>query len=122
MEDDKLKQLFENYQPAVNHSFMSDLNRCLDAVEIVKARQRQMRVRSRRACLAALIAGFTSGFLSAMAMPYISAAMHAINLNLPPMYEMLPAWMAVAAVVVLTSLTSYNLTFSLQSLSHKYND
>lgn len=114
MEDDKIKELFDSFEPRLDTAFMRKLELRLDAVELVKARQRELRARSRRACVAAVVAGFAAGFASALAMPYVTAAVQSIHLNLPAAYEMLPGWIAMAVATIMASLTVYNVLLTME--------
>lgn len=115
MEDDKIKELFKGYEPGLTSTatFMDGLERRLDAVALVKTRHEKLRARSRRALRVAMLAGFCAGFGTAMALPRITAALSGISLRLPEAYRMLPAWMAIATVTLLTSLSAYNLTLAI---------
>ena len=63
MEEDKLKDVFEGFDPELTSDslFMSRLRRSMEAVEIVRERQAELRRRGCRAVVVAAITGCAVG-------------------------------------------------------------
>ncbi len=71
MEEEKLKNLFEQYTPELSSDsmFLNRLQRNLDMVEYLKKHSEQSRRRSRLAIVIAGIAGFILGILVTLCYP-----------------------------------------------------
>ena len=75
MEDDKLKQIFSDYDPHLSPDvmFMSRLEQNLRSVEFIKERTNTAIRRNKAAMLIACAVGFIAGTGFSLAFPYISA-------------------------------------------------
>ena len=85
MEDDRLKDLFGNFDPELSSgtAFVDKLRRNLDSVEIVRRQTAELHRRNRKAVLIAACVGFIAGVLFSLILPYISHAMLSLQLALP---------------------------------------
>lgn len=86
MDDDKIKEVFNTYQPELtsDFKFMAALERKMEAVEHVKQEMRALRRRNRIAVVVAAVAGFIMGALTSLLAPLISGwtSLRAITLPL----------------------------------------
>lgn len=123
MEDDKLKSLFSNFEPALSSDFlfMNKLQRNLNSVELIKQHTVEVRSRSRKAVAIAAIVGFIVGFLFSLSLPYLSEAVSNWQLTLPSESVMnvfannftIIAWLVIGGTSVFAALNSYELSLSL---------
>lgn len=127
MEDKDLRQLFPSFQPELSSDtrFMSTLLANMQKVEFLRHQQEIARRQNRIAVTVAAVIGFISGVLFMLAMPYISAFIATLASRIP---SSLPAladvtgilplltWLIVGLITVTLSVSSYQLTLSLQSL------
>lgn len=127
MEDKDLQQLFQSFQPELSSDarFMSTLLANMQKVEFLKRQQEIARRQNRIAVAVAAVTGFISGVLFMLAMPYISAVLASLAsgiLSVLPSVASLPeilsvfTWLVIGLITVSLSLSSYQLTLSLQSL------
>ncbi len=121
MEDDKLKDIFREFDPELSSSFqfMSRLQKNMEAVEIVKQYHAAQRRRNRWAVAIAGVAGFAVGVIMTLLFPLITewiasfnftiALSHSSTLNFDFRYL---AWLLVAALSVLTPVGVYHVVGS----------
>lgn len=123
MDDDKIKEIFSNFEPELSSDslFMSELRQKMEAVEIVRRHNAEFRSRSRKAVVAASLAGFAAGFIFSQALPYISRALAALLTSVSDNSVMqliiansqTIAWLAVGAASAFTALNAYSLSLAL---------
>lgn len=123
MEDDKLKQLFSDFNPELSSDFrfIKKLERSLDSVEIIKQHTAEARVRSRKAVFIAAFVGFVVGFLFSLTLPYLSDAVANWQLTLPAESLMrtiadnfmIIAWIVIGATSVFIAVNAYDFSLSL---------
>ena len=123
MEDDKLKYLFSNFEPALSSDFlfMNKLQRNLNSVELIKQHTAEVRSRSRKAVAIAAIVGFIVGFLFSLSLPYLTDAVSNWQLTLPSESVMnvfannftIIAWLVIGGTSVFAALNSYEVSLSL---------
>ena len=119
MEDDKLKELFGDFNPLLSDStrFMERLNDRLDTVELIRRNNCLVKAANRRALVLAALAGIVVGVGMSWLVPYISLSIqNPGTTNLAPwlvdiMAESYVAlrWTVVGAVVILSSLFTYRI-------------
>lgn len=75
MDDDKLKQLFGNFNPPLSsdHEFVSRLETRLESVEMIRRHNLSIQKRNRRALILASAAGFIAGIMFTLAIPYLNS-------------------------------------------------
>ena len=123
MDDDKIKQLFQNFRPGISSdfAFLSRLERNLNSVEIIRQQSAQLRRRSRMAVIIAAVVGFVSGFAASYLVPYIGGIILDIQSSLPDSdamrliadYQTPIAWTIVGTISLIMTLNAYDLTQSL---------
>ncbi|MDE6540624.1 MAG: hypothetical protein K2L74_01285 [Muribaculaceae bacterium] len=108
-DDDKIKKLFDGFEPAggsTDDAFMRRLRGSLDAVEHVRRDMAAERRRNRTAVVAAAIAGFASGLAAALLMPVLVRVAESL---LPDSYATTAAWMAAAATTLTVAFSTYDI-------------
>ncbi len=130
MEDDKLKDLFSNYEPDLSSSFqfMTKLKKNMGAVEIVSQYQVAQKRLNRWAVAIAGMSGFAVGVVMTLLFPFITEWIASFNFNIPLTHTSALTfdfkyltWLIVAAISVLTSVSVYNVVNSQSSvlMSHE---
>lgn len=124
MEDDKLKELFDNYNPELSSGmrFMERVERNLDSVESLMTRNAAMRKRYRKAVFAAAIAGFVVGMIFTLFMPYIATWVVALMEMLPQNFlteavaenYRLAVWPLICATSLFIAVNTYEISLSRQ--------
>lgn len=73
MEDDKLKNLFEDFAPEMtpDKDFVCRIERCVKAVELIEKEAKSKSRRNRRAVVISAFVGFVTGALSMCLAPYL---------------------------------------------------
>lgn len=123
MEEDKISNIFLNFNPELSddNQFLSQLERNLRSVELVKGHNKQMKRNNRNAVIIAALAGFIVGMLFTMALPWLGDTVQHIRLStytalLPEMLLtdfFLFYWGAVGAAIVFVSFNTYELSLFL---------
>ncbi len=123
MEDDKLKSLFNDFNPELSSDimFMHRLQKSLNAAEIVKRHSDKVRARSKKAVLIAVVVGFIVGFMFSLSLPYLAHAVADWQLRLPDSSFMSPvvdnlmviAWGVIGATSVFAALNTYEVSIAL---------
>ena len=119
MEEDKLIKLFADFQPELESDtlFLSRLEKQMGAIEVVREHNLKFRKRNRMAVVAAAIAGFVTGVIFMLVLPYISAWLTTVTFTIP--YFSLPAitinfeylsWGVMAILSVAAAVGAYELT------------
>lgn len=119
MEEDKLKDIFEGFNPELTSDslFMSRLRRGMEAVEIVRERQAELRRRGRRAVVVAAITGFAVGILLSLMLPWLGDFVSRLSFNVPggeavSLNWAVIGWGIIGLASVLTSLNAYTITLA----------
>lgn len=128
MDDDKLKNFFDNYTPALgsDRHFMNRLSRTLDAIEAVKAENTRLKALNRYAAIIGAIAGFAAGMLLAYVMPYLGQVIASMQPSLPSASIIAfasanfkaVAWVITAGISVVAALNAYSLSATLLRARH----
>lgn len=120
--DEKIKELFRNFEPELTASsadFMQRLQKSMDAVEIVKQYNIALRKRNRLATAIAAFCGFAAGVVMTLLFPLIGNWVTTFDIAIPHMqiqsftinYTYV-AWIMMAAVSVITALNAYELAIA----------
>lgn len=119
MEEDKLKDIFEGFNPELTSDslFMSRLRRGMEAVEIVRERQAELRRRGSRAVVVAAITGVAVGILLSLMLPWLGDFVSRLSFNLPggepvSLNWTVIGWGIIGLASVLTSLNAYTITLA----------
>lgn len=119
MEEEKITDLFSNFQPELSSSFgfMTKLKRNMEAVEIVKQHNSTLRKRNRVAVAVAAVSGFFMGVVLTLLLPVIRECFSTLDMPLLQFsvfavdYTIL-WWMVVAAACVLTAINAYEIAMA----------
>ncbi len=116
MEDNRLKQLFKDFDPPLSSSlhFMTKLQKNMEAVEFVRQYEAAQKKRNKMAVAIAAAAGFAAGVIMTLLYPFIIEWIHSLNISLPlslaSKATMLPnilVWLIIAGISVLTAYQTY---------------
>ena len=119
MEDDKLKEIFNEFNPELSSSFqfMTKLKKNMEAVEVVKLYNAAQKKRNKRAVAFAGICGFVMGVILTLLYPLIEESFASFRFTLPAWHASIMTidfshigWLLVAAISVITSLSVYEIT------------
>lgn len=123
MEEEKIKELFREYDPKLSSSmaFIERLERNLNAVEMIHRKNNAVMKRNKRAVVMAACAGFISGIIFTLFLPYltdiINSGMGAIadlfGHNDFSGYPYTLSWIIVGAVSVFVAVNTYDIALSL---------
>lgn len=123
MEEDKLKDLFVNFDPDLSSdfTFMTKLKQNLERVELVRQHNEEAASRRKKAVAVAACVGFITGFLFSLVLPYIGELMANLQSSLPvgtfgrmlADNYLIAAWLIIGATAVFMSINAYDLSLSL---------
>ncbi|MDE5839830.1 MAG: hypothetical protein K2H49_02810 [Muribaculaceae bacterium] len=126
MEEDKLKDLFNDFEPELSSSFqfLSKLEKNMESVEIIRQHNAALKRRNKIAVAIAAMCGFTMGVILTLISPLIENKLSSMSISLPLIhisrltvdYNFM-AWIVIATASVLTALNAYET--SLTIISHK---
>lgn len=118
MEDDKLRNLFNDFQPEISSSFqfMTKLQKNMEAVEILKQHDIALKKRNRFAVVIAAVSGFVMGVILTLLFPLIGNWVSTFSISLPHLqisrltidYSFV-AWIVMAGVCVIIALNVYEI-------------
>ncbi|MDE7420234.1 MAG: hypothetical protein K2N35_08495 [Muribaculaceae bacterium] len=118
MEDDKIKDIFKDFDPELSSSFqfMAKLQKNMEAVEIIRRYNAAQTRRNKWAVAIAGACGFAMGVILTLLFPMIVDWISSFKISLPLLNAATMAidfsyiaWILVAAVSVLTALWVYEL-------------
>lgn len=119
MEEEKITDLFSNFQPELSSSFgfMAKLKRNMEAVEIVKQHNSTLRKRNRVAVAVAAVSGFLMGVALTLLVPLIRECFSTLDMPLLQFSGfavdyLILWWMVVAAACVLTAINAYEIAMA----------
>ncbi|MDE6650539.1 MAG: odorant receptor [Muribaculaceae bacterium] len=126
MEDDKLKDIFDGYNPELSSSFqfMRKLERNMESVEIIKRHDAALKRRNKIAVAISGLCGFAMGVILTLILPLIENRISSMSILLPFInisrltvdYGFV-AWIVIAAASVLTAINAYEASMAI--ISHK---
>ncbi|MDE5814142.1 MAG: hypothetical protein K2H72_07645 [Muribaculaceae bacterium] len=124
MEEDKLKDLFKSYDPELSSSrdFIERLERNLNVVELIHRDNAAVLKRNRIAVAIASVAGFITGVVFSLLLPYIEVFVNFLLSSLLSAFRLpdviygnqVVSWLLVGAISVLVGLNTYTITLSIQ--------
>ncbi len=121
MDDEKIKDIFRDFKPELSSDFqfMSRLEQNLNAVEIARQQNSDLRRQCRRAVVLASICGIVAGLILGLFMPvatdWISTARISvpfISINSIRIDYTLIAWILSAGVSVIVALNAYEIAMA----------
>lgn len=123
MEDDKIKEMFAAFNPELPpaNDFMERLRHNMEAVEMIRRRQAQLRRQGRKAVAIASLAGFAAGMLFSMMLPWIGATVERMQLashagtwaNMLADNYVTISWSVIAAITVFTAINVYEIAIAM---------
>ncbi len=121
MEDDKIKELFNDFEPELSSSFqfMTKLKRNMEAVEIVKQHNAALKKHNKLAVAIAGVCGFAVGVILTLLFPLLGSWVLTFSISLPHFqiqnitieYSYL-YWVVMAAVSALTAINAYEIAMA----------
>ena len=121
MEDDKIKDLFSNFQPELSSSFqfMTKLQKNMETVEILKQHNAALKKRNKLAVAIAAVSGFVMGVIMTLLFPLIGDWVSTFNISIPRLqvsaitidYSFV-AWIVMAGVSIITALNAYEIALA----------
>lgn len=121
MEDDKIKDLFNNFQPELSSSFqfMTKLQKNMETVEILKQHNAALKKRNKFAVAIAAVSGFVMGVIMTLLFPLIGDWVSTFNISIPRLqisaitidYSFV-AWIVMAGVCIITALNAYEIALA----------
>ena len=119
MDEDKIKDLFQNFQPELSSDtlFLAGLKKHMEAVELVKRHAAAARRRNRLAVAVAALSGFVTGVIFTLLMQLLGDRAASIEFSLPsiPAFSFdrqIIAWTIMAALSVTMAINAYEITLS----------
>ena len=124
MYDDKLKELFKNFQPelSTDDDFVGRIERNINSVELIMQEAASMKRRSRRSFCVGAAVGFIAGLIMSQFVPFVCRAISEFRLSMPDSniigllsdFQSTLAWLLVGATSVILALNSYDLMQAIQ--------
>lgn len=121
MEDDKLKELFKDFNPELSSSvqFISKLEKNMEMVEMLKQHNVKLKRRNKLAVAIAAASGFVMGIIMTLLFPLIKNLGSTISISFPHLsvsnlsidYSYV-AWIIMAGVCVITALNAYEIALA----------
>lgn len=121
MEDDKIKELFNSYNPKLSpgNRFMARLERNMAAVEDVKRQAVARRCYNTIAVVVASIVGFVTGVLLTLVYPLAGKWLAGADFSIPGLGVsvmsldwQIACWVVMVVVCALAAINAYELTLS----------
>lgn len=123
MDDDKIKDLFANFNPELSSDslFMNRLQRNMDRVELVHRHNAEQRSRNKKAVAIAAFIGFLIGSLFTLTLPYLGDALASMHIERPDsqfisfmsQYYLTLGLLIVGATSVFAAVNAYDLSLFL---------
>lgn len=127
MEDDKIKDLFSNFQPPLSSSsqFMNKLQKNMETVEILKQHNIALKRRNKVAVAIAALSGFVMGVIMTLLFPLIEDRLTTVSISLPRLHisnimidYSIVAWVVMAGVCLITALNAYEIALAKLTPKH----
>lgn len=128
MNDDKFKEIFENYKPELSSDFqfMTKLQRNIEAIEIAKQHNSAVLKRHRIAVVLAALSGFVAGVLMTLLLPlaydwissirFLSPGLSAGSITVD---SQMITWIVAAVMSGFTAYNAYVITVSVLPVKEK---
>lgn len=121
MEDDKLRDIFNDFQPELSSSFefMTKLQKNIEMVEILKQHNIALKRRNKLAAAIAAMSGFVTGVILTLLFPLIESWVSTISISIPQVHissvtvdYSIVAWIVMAGVCIITALNAYEIALA----------
>lgn len=128
MEDDKIKDIFRNFQPGLSsdNKFLDRLQKNMEVLEIVKRDAAAARRRNVISLAVAALSGFVAGLIVTLLFPLISSRITDISLSIPlpgitdiMLNQQITGWILAAILSTFIAFNAYELTNAHLSISRK---
>lgn len=125
MEEEKLKDIFKEFDPELSSSFqfMTKLQKNMEAVEIVRQHNAKLKRRNKLAVTIAGACGFAMGVILTLLFPLMGDLVSTFSISLPFLHVSsltidfsFVSWLSIAGGSVFTALSAYDL--ALAKLNH----
>ncbi len=121
MEDDKLRNLFNDFQPELSSSsqFMTKLQKNMEMVEILKQHDIALKKRNKLAVVIAAVSGFVMGVILTLLFQLIANWISTVSVSLPHLHisnltidYRVVAWIVMAGACIITALNAYEIALA----------
>jgi hypothetical protein len=119
MEDDKLRNLFNDFQPELSSSsqFMTKLQKNMEMVEILKQHDIALKKRNKLAVVIAAVSGFVMGVILTLLFPLIGDRVSTFSVSLMHISNMtidysFVGWIVMAGACIITALNAYEIALA----------
>jgi hypothetical protein len=119
MEDDKLRNLFNDFQPELSSSsqFMAKLQKNMEMVEILKQHDIALKKRNKLAVVIAAVSGFVMGVILTLLFPLIGDRVSTFSVSLMHISNMtidysFVGWIVMAGACIITALNAYEIALA----------
>jgi hypothetical protein len=121
MEDDKLRNLFNDFQPELSSSskFMAKLQKNMEMIEFLKQHDIALKKRNKLAVVIAAVSGFVMGVILTLLFPLIANWISTVSVSLPHLHisnltidYSFVAWIIIAGVCIITALNAYEIALA----------
>lgn len=126
MEEEKLKDIFLNFQPELSsdNKFLDRLQKNMEVLEIVKRDASAARRRNVISLAVAALSGFVAGVIVTLLFPLIGGRLSAVSLPVPGFQDIMlnhqiTGWILAAIMSTFIALNAYELTNARLSVSGK---
>ena len=127
MEDEKIKELFSNFQPELSsaYRFMDNLQKKMEIMDELKRYSAMLRRRNRVAVVVAALSGFVSGVITTLLLPLIvswfsTLSLPHLQISVMMIDGSILGWIAIAGTSVITALSVYDLAMSKSIIDPEY--
>jgi hypothetical protein len=121
MEDDKLRNLFNDFQPELSSSsqFMAKLQKDMEMVEILKQHDIALKKRNKLAVVIAAVSGFVMGVILTLLFPLIGDWVSTFSVSLPHLHissltidYSFVGGIVMAGACIITALNAYEIALA----------
>jgi hypothetical protein len=121
MEDDKLRNLFNDFQPELSSSsqFMTKLQKNMEMVEILKQHDIALKKRNKLAVVIAAASGFVMGVILTLLFPLIGNWVSTVSVSIPHLHissltidYSFVGWIVMAGACIITALNAYEIALA----------
>jgi hypothetical protein len=121
MEDDKLRNLFNDFQPELSSSskFMAKLQKNMEMIEFLKQHDIALKRCNKLAVVIAAVSGFVMGVILTLLFPLIANWISTVSVSLPHLHisnltidYSFVAWIIIAGVCIITALNAYEIALA----------
>ncbi|MDE6006055.1 MAG: hypothetical protein K2G67_00665 [Muribaculaceae bacterium] len=121
MDDDKIRALFNDFQPELSSSdnFILKLQKNMEMVEFLREQSAALKKRQRLAVGVAAVSGFVMGVILTILFPTIENWIKSLSISMPqlrfasiPIDYSIIGWVVIAAACIFTAINVYEITLA----------